>query len=275
MTRHGWIGWAAAFVVGWGACAARAEDKDKPETTTDAIRVPGTVAEFQLVKLPAGKVTIKDADGKDKEVEIKPIWIGQYEVTWDQYDVFWQRLDLTPAERKAGVDAENRPSKPYIPPDRNWGHDGSPAGSMFCKEAKRYCAWLSKKTGHKYRLPTEAEWEYACRAGGQPLKPGKPELKQVAWYADNSDAQTHPVGKKSPNRWGLYDMLGNVAEWVTTLDDKEAAAGGGYADEGEDVHSARRETFGDHLQRNDSQDPKGKSWLADGAHLGFRVVRED
>jgi len=170
----------------------------------------------------------------------------------------------------------SRPSTPYSPTDRGWGHDGSPAGSMFCREAKAYCKWLSEKTGHKYRLPTEAEWEYACRAGGGPAKPSKAELKEVAWYVDNADDQTHPVAKKRPNAWGLYDTLGNVAEWVTTLDGGEAVAGGSFKDEAEDVHSGAREVYNNRVwQKDDPQNPQGKSWLASGGFVGFRVVRED
>ncbi len=263
-----------------GARGALAEEK--LPTTTDKITIPNTVVQFTLVKLPAGKVTLKDKDGKDKdkEVEIKPVWIGQTEVTWDEYDIYWQALDL-PEDQRGAVKSDkekirSRPSVPYSPPDRGWGHDHSPAGSMFCREAKVYCEWLSKMTGHKYRLPTEAEWEYACRAGGPAVKLPKQELKEVAWYADNAEDQTHPVAKKKPNAWGLYDTLGNVAEWVTMLDGSEAVAGGSFQDEAEDVHCGAREAYNNKKwQKNDPQIPQGRSWLSDGGFVGFRVVRED
>jgi formylglycine-generating enzyme required for sulfatase activity len=147
---------------------------------------------------------------------------------------------------------------------------------MFCREAKRYCEWLSQQTKHKYRLPTEAEWEYACRAGGPPVKADPAELKKLAWYEDNSGDQSHPVGEKAPNPWGLYDMLGNVAEWVTMLDGREAVAGGSWQDEAENIHSGAREFYDNKKwQKTDPQKPQGSSWLSDGGHVGFRVVRED
>jgi len=255
---------------------ARAEEKPTLPTTKETIKAFNASAEFTLVKLPAGKITLKDKDNKPTEYEIKSIWIGQTEVTWDCYDIFWQRGDLNAEQIKTGFDASNRPSKPYSPPDRGWGKEGSPAGSLFCSAAKKYCDWLSKRTGHTYRLPTEAEWEYAARAGGPELKPSKAELRETAWYLGNSEDQTHPVAQKKANPWGLYDMLGNVAEWVTTMDGKEAAAGGSYTDEGQEISSSARETYTEKRhQKDDSQIPKGSSWLSNGAHLGFRVVRED
>ena len=270
---------AGALLLGVSVLpVARAGDAppDRPSPLKKSVdRIPGTTVDFTLLQLPAGKITMKDKDGKEQTYEIKPIWLGQTEVTWPEYDVFWQVLDLsTKAEREAAIDAKSRPSRPYEPPYRNWGQDGSPAGSMFPKEAKRYCEWLSKKTGHKYRIPTEAEWEYACRAAGAPLKPEKSELRELAWFADNAEDQTHPVALKKPNAWGFYDMLGNVAEWVT-CGERDAVAGGSYLDEAEDVHSGARDVYSPRWQRNDPQIPQGSSWYSNGGHVGFRIVRED
>jgi formylglycine-generating enzyme required for sulfatase activity len=270
MQNRRWVmGLCGLLAVAAWSCRA----EEKPKTVDDTI--PNTTVKFTMVQVPAGKITIKDKDGKDAEFAIKPIWIGKTEVTWDEYDNFWQCLDLPKDERGPAVKSKSRPSAPYEPPDRGWGHEGSPAGSMFCREAKRYCEWLSKKTGKKYRLPTEAEWEYACRAGGPPVKLEKGPLKEVAWFADNSDDMTHPVAQKKPNAWGLYDTLGNVAEWVIRADGTEAVAGGSFQDEAEDVNSAARAVYSPAWQRKDPQDPKGQSWFSNGGHVGFRIVRED
>ena len=104
-----------------------------------------------------------------------------------------------------------RRSRVVLLADRGFGRNGFPAGSIHHNEAQKYVKWLSKKTGKKYRLPTEAEWTYFARAGAEPVT----DLKEVAWFWDNSDDKTHKVGGKSPNGWGLHDMLGNVMEFVT------------------------------------------------------------
>ncbi len=255
----------AAFVASLGLSVAIAEDKPKVESDT----IQGTSVKFDLVRLPAGKITING-----KEHEIKSICIGKTEVTWDEYDVYWQRLDLTAQEVQKGFDAENRPSKPYAPPDRGFGHNGFPAGSICFAEAQKYVKWLSKKTGHNYRLPTEAEWTYACRAGGDG-KVAKAELKEVAWYSANGEEKTHTVAKMKPNNWGLFDTLGNVAEWAVREDGVGVACGGSFQDDAEDINSDNHAEYNKSWQRDDPQDPKGKSWLSNGAHIGIRVVRED
>lgn len=257
-----WLGVVAGFGLSASALA------EAPKTITEEVKIPNASVKFDLVQIPGGKVTVGG-----KEVEVKPFAIGKTEITWDLYDIYWQRLDMSPADIQAGKDAENRPSKPYSPPDRGFGRNGYPAGSVTFAEAQKFVKWLSKVTGHKYRLPTEAEWEYAARAGDAG-KPDKAKLKEVAWTAADSEEKTHPVGEKKPNAWSLVDSLGNVAEWCTNPTGG-VVRGGSFQDEPSDVSYESKEEYTPAWQRDDPQDPKGKSWLSNGAHVGIRVVRED
>ena len=250
-----------------------------PATQPATESLPGTLVRFDLVRVPGGTLRRGgDGDGANP-VDIKPFWIGKTEVTWDLFDVWAFQLDLTQAQPAAGADAQARPSKPYGAPDRGFGHAGYPALAMTRHAAEAFCRWLSKKTGKTYRLPTEAEWEYACRAGVVDEKHVAPdELAKQAWSAGNSDEKTHPVGTKPPNAWGLHDMAGNVGEWVTPVDgDKTAliARGGSYNDAAEEVGCGARATQDESWNETDPQDPKSKWWLSDGPFVGFRVVRED
>jgi formylglycine-generating enzyme required for sulfatase activity len=228
---------------------------------------------FEMVPVPAGAVEVADAAGKRTEVKVGPLWVGKTEVTWDEFDVFVYRLDLPEAERAAGQsggddpDAVTRPSKPYLPPDRGYGHSGYPAITMSHHAAVKYCEWLSEKTGRRYRLPTEAEWEHAARAGG-----GDTKAADVAWTAVDAGGTTHPVGKKRANAWGMHDTLGNVAEWCAGADGKPVARGGSFLDETVGVASRRAQTPA--WNASDPQIPKSRWWLADCNFVGFRVVCE-
>src|SRR5882672_4297380 len=106
---------AASLTLTVAVCIAA--DKPDLKTTTDKITIPKSVVEFTLVQLPAGKITLKDADGKDKEYEIKPIWIGKTEVTWEEFDIWWEALDY-PMEERPPIIIQSRPSRPFLPPQR-------------------------------------------------------------------------------------------------------------------------------------------------------------
>ena len=141
--------------------------------------------------------------------------MGAYEVTFDEYNLFFNDVSLS---QNIPTDAVTRPSSPYIDMTLGMGKEGGfPANSMQQYGALMYCKWLYKKTGIFFRLPTEAEWEYACRAGSTTFI--LLEMMQQNWMnmhgiATNSENKYHKVGQKKPNAWGLYDMLGNVGEWV-------------------------------------------------------------
>jgi len=118
----------------------------------------------------------------------KGFWLGQTPVTLGAYRKFAQ--------------AKGR----SLPPAPSFAQDEShPVVNVDWEDAKAYCAWAGS------RLPTEAEWEYAARAGSTAARPG--ELDQIAWYGSNSEGHTHPVATKASNQWELYDVLGNVWEW--------------------------------------------------------------
>ena len=152
--------------------------------------------------------------------------MGKFEVTWEEYDQFAFSLDLKKKTREnvdltkqpeteKKADAVTRPTPPYADETFGFGRNGQPVICITHHAAMEYCRWLSAKTGKIYRLPTEAEWEYACRAGTKTAYSwgdDAEKLGEYAWDVDNAE-KPEKVGKKKPNPWGLHDMHGNVAEW--------------------------------------------------------------
>lgn len=205
-------------------------------------------------------------DGKS----IKPFFLGATEVTWDMYDLFVYGDTNAQTGSAKGADAVTRPSKPYMPPDRGFGHSGYAALSMSFNGAQRFCDWLSQKTGRKCRLPTEAEWAHACALDSAQ----QVNLGDTAWFGDNADDKTHPVGSKAAGALGLHDMAGNAAEWVMTADGKPMTCGGSYRDDADQVGCAARRPPSNDWNASDPQLPKSKWWLADCTFVGFRVVCE-
>jgi formylglycine-generating enzyme len=200
-----------------GAPPAIIKNEQSEKQTLKADRYTETVngVSFEMVKIPAGKFMMGSPTTEDERTDnetlhevtlSKPFYIGVHTVTFDLYDQYV-------LETK-----HNRPG------DRGWGRDKQPVINVSWEDTAGFCIWLSKKTGKKYRLPTEAEWEYACRAGTEtPFNTGYNVTTQQANYngeypykgnsKGENRAQTLPVGSFAPNNWGLFDMHGNVWEW--------------------------------------------------------------
>lgn len=273
--------------------------------------IPGTKVTFEMALIPGGEFLLgspegeenrKTDEGPQRNVKIEPFYMGVHEVTFDQYEIFRERerdSDTTANGAAYSADAATRPSPPYEDPTFGMGKYDFPAASMTQYAALQFCKWLTVKTGHFYRLATEAEWEYACRAGTTtPYFFGDDAdmLDEYAWYYENSDEAYHKVGQKKPNPWGLYDMYGNVAEW--TLDEYKAdfyaslseevnekpwsaptklhprtVRGGSYDDDPEVMRSAARTESNMNWKRRDPQLPKSFWWNTDSPFVGFRIVR--
>ncbi|MES2124989.1 MAG: SUMF1/EgtB/PvdO family nonheme iron enzyme [Gemmatimonadota bacterium] len=233
--------------------------------------VPGALVSFTMLPVPAGSVEMPTAHGP-VTVAVPAFWIAKTEVTWDIYDIFAFRLDV-PREDRPKVDASARPSRPYGAPDRGFGHAGYPAIGMTATAAVAFAEWLSKKTGHTYRIATEAEWARAASAafGDRPLS--RQRLDAVAWTADNAEAQTHPVGQKLDDQIGAQDLLGNAGEWVTTADSGFALRGGSFRDPVARVAPGLSERQEPSWNQTDPQIPKSRWWLSDAPFTGIRLVR--
>ena len=282
-------------------------------------KVPKTSAAYQMVAIKGGEFLMGSPEGeKDRQphegpqtkVKVSPFWLGRYEVTWDEYEPFMitpvdrfkngTRKDFDPAAKYADIDAVTSPTAPYVEMSFGMGQKGFPAISMTQHGANKYCEWLSAQTGHFYRLPTEAEWEYACRAGtttAYSFGDNPAELGKYAWYNDNSDEKYQKVGAKKANPWGLFDMHGNVMEWTadqfvpdyfTRLKGNatnplvrpdalypRSARGGGWAGDAAQLRSANRLGSDSSWQQQDPQLPKSIWYLTDAQWVGFRLARPE
>ncbi|EOZ92083.1 hypothetical protein A33Q_4176 [Indibacter alkaliphilus LW1] len=266
--------------------------------------IPDTNTSFEMVAIPGGKFEMgsnfKEDESPVHEVEISPFWMGAYEITWDIFELFLDKnFEEAIAEKPLPVEVDglSRPSIPYLDMTFGMGKEGMPAIGMTQYGAIQFCKWLYLKTGIFYRLPTEAEWEYAARAGSKEkyfFGNDESKLADYAWYADNSEQTTHKIGQKKPNPWGLYDILGNVMEW--TSDQYEANAyqsrgtskdpkvpnsklypsvirGGHYQSSPEDLRTSKRFASTPDWKRIDPQIPKSQWWFPEAPFLGIRVVR--
>ncbi len=265
-----------AVFIGGFATLARAQET--PEASADGSfveRIPATTARFKMIRVPPGTLEYQRNDGTSATVEIPELWFSQAEVTWDLYDIWVYELD---APVGGDSDASSRPSKPYIPPDRGFGHAGYPAISLSRPAAIEFCMWLSELTGKRYRLATPQEWEYAARAGATtPYSFGDnaATIDEHAWHAGTTPSSTQGVKKKKPNAWGLYDMHGNVAEWVMDANpDKPIALGGSWKQEPAGLAFGQVLRQDSSWQESDPQIPKSTWWLSDCGFVGIRLVCE-
>jgi len=272
-------------------------------------------ARFDLMAIPGGAFLMGSAgnepgrsedEGPQHPVKIRPFWMAKCEVTWDEFDIYRKEKAVDSPEDnetrlRENADAVTGPTPPYVDETYGHGREKHPALCMTHHCAMEYCRWLSQKTGKVYRLPTEAEWEWAARAGtttryffgNDPAK-----LGDYAWYAKNSEDLTHEVGTKKPNPWGLHDMYGNVTEWCLDQYYKDYYAnfpknkltpcpvllpsadrfphvvrGGSWADDAKRCRSAARRGSDKRWIRHDPQRPQSVWWLTKSDFVGFRVVR--
>jgi formylglycine-generating enzyme required for sulfatase activity len=321
LSKHGL---AAGLLAGLAAClvckppgrpaaAQAAKPADGHKSYVETIR--GSKIKFDMIAIPGGTFLMgspakepgrREDEGPQHKVELGPFWMGKLEVTWPEYDLFWKTKKGPQGERPLfegtrDADAISRPTRPYADETFGHGRENHPVLCITHHAAMEYCHWLSAMTGKTYRLPTEAEWEYACRAGTTTAYSFGDDPKQLgdyAWYAENSDDLTHEVGKKKPNPWGLYDMHGNVAEWCLDHYRKDyystfkpntvalspvllptgsrfshVARGGSWADGPEALRSAARRGSDKTWIQRDPQRPQSIWWLTDADFVGFRIVR--
>ncbi|MDR2440125.1 MAG: formylglycine-generating enzyme family protein [Planctomycetaceae bacterium] len=295
---------------------AQSESEMKPYSE----KIIGSDQIFKMIPIKGGKFLMgspenetghRDDESPQHEVELKPFWIAEHETTWKEFEQFALKIlrdsrkdksSLTERERLA--DALASPTPPYdissISHD-NAGKIGYPASGMTVYAAQLYCRWLTMITGRYYRLPTEAEWEYACRAGSTTaysFGDDESKLGDYAWFFDNSDGSSKKIMTKKPNAWGLYDMHGNLSEWVLEQYDVKTYAnrkpnsygipvkppkGEGFGqiarggncedDEAANLRSARRLYSETTWKQQDPQFPQSIWWVTDAAYVGFRVVR--
>ncbi|MDP6084183.1 MAG: SUMF1/EgtB/PvdO family nonheme iron enzyme [Verrucomicrobiota bacterium] len=277
--------------------------------------IPGTGVKFEMLPIPSGEFVMgspdgesgrKESEGPQHKVKISPFWMARTETTWNAYTLFIYEEEEKMVMKIRGYkpklnavsDAVARPTTPYVEMSFGMGTENYPAISMTQHGASTYCKWLTAKTGHYYRLPTEAEWEYACRAGtttAYSFGDDPSMLDNYAWHDGNSNFKYHKVGTKEPNPWGLHDMHGNVSEW--TLDQyvpdsyatfKDTASnpfeygkelyprvvrGGSWMDKPEGLRSAVRIASSSDWKEQDPQLPKSIWYHTETQFLGFRVIR--
>ncbi len=289
-----------------------------PDFKSDTQVIFGSNQIYAMVAIPGGKFLMgstPDQKGHKPDespmhgVTVEPFWMGKYEVTWDLYDLFTTKnIEKEMAVRYpegadlSKTDATTRPSPSYVDMSFGMGRSGFPAINMTQYAAIKFCAWLYNKTGVFYRLPTEAEWEYACRGTGPnatlaySFGNDVKKLGEYAVFTANSGGGYKKVGTKKPNSFGLHDMHGNVMEWTqdqyiedyykqkaagkvkqpyapTTALYPNSVRGGSWDDDPTVLRSAARTPSAPAWKVLDPQSPKSDWWLTSASFVGFRIVR--
>jgi len=244
----------------------------------------------------SNSTTRKDDEKPSHEVEIDNFWMGKYEITWAQYDAFvynrFETAKLIEAAKliELGIDGVTGATPPYVEMSFGMGKGDSPAINMTQYAALMYCKWLTSVTGVFYRLPTEAEWEYACKKGKTDYINN---LKEVAWFTENAQEKYEITGTKKENSLGIHDMLGNVSEWVLDQYSTNYYAdspkknpwniptklyprvlrGGSWKDTSDKLCCTSRDASNAKLKSRDPQIPKSNWWHTNASNIGFRIVR--
>ena len=278
--------WCIAFparVVGQAPAAATT-------SATYVETIPGTKVSFEMVAIPGGTFVMgsppgepgrADDEGPAHQVRIAPFWMERTEAAWDEYDAFAFAQSIasaaarTTAPPPGGADAITRPSPPYGDESFGFGKGKQPVINIQHHAAMEYARWLSAKTGRVYRLPTEAEWEYAARAGSTSAyefgdDPAK--LDAYAWSARNSGGRPHPGGV--PRQYTRVAPLTQGPVLLPT--DRRypyVARGGSWDDPAPRLRSAARRASSEEWNRRDPQSPQSIWWHTDATFVGFRVVR--
>ena len=283
--------------------------------------IPGTEVSFRMIPIPGGNYAMgspesepgRSADeGPVRKADVEPFWMGECEVTWAEYNLFmrlyyqlkeFESRGMRPVTDDNRIDAITAPTPLYEPDFTfEYGDDPQqPAVSMTQYAARQYTKWMSAITGQQLRLPTEVEWEYACRGGTQTawsFGDDASVLGEYAWFAGNTEETgTRQVRQKKPNPFGLYDMHGNAAEWVidayadyqpadllrgavdwvrSSTPDPRAVRGGSWEFTAERTRSASRMGSDDEAWKEyDPNLPKSPWWFTtDPARgVGFRLLR--
>ncbi|MCF6312252.1 MAG: SUMF1/EgtB/PvdO family nonheme iron enzyme [Verrucomicrobiales bacterium] len=292
-----------------GKIIADSKEKTEAEMKNYESAIPMSGVKFDMVAIKGGEFLMGSPDsekdraedeGPQRKIAIEPFWMGKYEVTWNMYEPYGttevpRRKDGFPEKVTEEMELRELVSAPttaYSEMSFGMGTDGFPAICMTQHAANKFCQWLSAQTGHFYRLPTEAEWEYACRAGTTTAYSFGDDPEKLKEYGVFDANQYAKVGTLKPNQWGLYDMHGNVMEWVIDLyapykkDFKNpnpwvvptelyprVARGGSWYDYASDSRAAIRFASEADWKMEDPQLPKSIWYHTDAQWLGFRLVR--